>query len=224
MIGGGNELAREVVLGNRVSGHVGEELDLCLPLHGGSCRQFDGVGAVLLGDGWVVYLCPVGVGIEELVGELAVLPHVAVAVGVEALEAFAGAGEDVVPCYVAIVPYEHHGAAGNALYTQTELAVIGCVGWDVGEAGVGRHDEVEVVALDTELVRAVLLADRHHVVFGALMMVGEEGAAFVDIHGSASTWVIGIAVVCAKGESVVVHTELGLLVGSSLIIPSAVGS
>ena len=223
MIGGGNELAREVVLGNRVSGHVGEELDLCLPLHGGSCRQFDGVGAVLLGDGWVVYLCPVGVGIEELVGELAVLPHVAVAVGVEALEALAGAGEDVVPCYVAIVPYEHHGAAGNALYTQTEFAVIGCVGWDVGEAGVGRHDEVEVVALGTELVRAVLLADRHHVV-GVLMIVGEEGAAGVDIHGSASAWVVGIAVVGAKGESVVVHTEFGLLVGSCLPPLSAVGS
>ena len=222
MIGGGNELAREVVLGNRVGGHVGEELDLCLPLFGGCCRQLDGVGTVLLGDGWVVYRCPSRC-IVELVGELAVLPHVAVAVGVEALEALAGAGEDVVPCSVAIVPYEHHGAAGNALYTQTELAVIGCVGWDVGEAGVGRHDEVEVVALSTELVRAVLLADWHHVV-GVLMIVGEDRAAGVDIHGSASTRVVGIAVVCAKGESVVVHTEFSLLVGSSLIIPSAVGS
>ena len=222
MIGGRNELAREVVLGNRVSGHVGEELDLCLPLFGGCCRQLNGVGTVLLGDGWIVYRCPSRC-IVELVGELAVLPHVAVAVGVEALEAFAGAGEDVVPCYVAIVPYEHHGAAGNALYTQTELAVIGCVGWDVGEAGVGRHDEVEVVALGTELVRAVLLADRHHVV-GVLMIVGEEGAAGVDIHGSASAWVVGIAVVGAKGESVVVHTEFGLLVGSCLPPLSAVGS
>ena len=222
MIGGRNELAREVVLGNRVSGHVGEELDLCLPLFGGCCRQLNGVGTVLLGDGWIVYRCPSRC-IVELVGELAVLPHVAVAVGVEALEAFAGAGEDVVPCYVAIVPYEHHGAAGNALYTQTEFAVIGCVGWDVGEAGVGRHDEVEVVALGTELVRAVLLADRHHVV-GVLMIVGEEGAAGVDIHGSASAWVVGIAVVGAKGESVVVHTEFGLLVGSCLPPLSAVGS
>ena len=222
MIGGRNELAREVVLGNRVSGHVGEELDLCLPLFGGCCRQLNGVGTVLLGDGWIVYRCPSRC-IVELVGELAVLPHVAVAVGVEALEAFAGAGEDVVPCYVAIVPYEHHGAAGNALYTQTEFAVIGCVGWDVGEAGVGRHDEVEVVALGTELVRAVLLADRHHVV-GVLMIVGEDGAAGVDIHGSASAWVVGIAVVGAKGESVVVHTEFGLLVGSCLPPLSAVGS
>ena len=222
MIGGRNELAREVVLGNRVSGHVGEELDLCLPLFGGCCRQLNGVGTVLLGDGWIVYRCPSRC-IVELVGELAVLPHVAVAVGVEALEAFAGAGEDVVPCYVAIVPYEHHGAAGNALYTQTELAVIGCVGWDVGEAGVGRHDEVEVVALGTELVRAVLLADRHHVV-GVLMIVGEDRAAGVDIHGSASAWVVGIAVVGAKGESVVVHTEFGLLVGSCLPPLSAVGS
>ena len=222
MIGGRNELAREVVLGNRVSGHVGEELDLCLPLFGGCCRQLNGVGTVLLGDGWIVYRCPSRC-IVELVGELAVLPHVAVAVGVEALEALAGAGEDVVPCYVAIVPYEHHGAAGNALYTQTELAVIGCVGWDVGEAGVGRHDEVEVVALGTELVRAVLFADRHHVV-GVLMIVGEDRAAGVDIHGSASTWVVGIAVVGAKGESVVVHTEFGLLVGSCLPPLSAVGS
>ena len=222
MIGGRNELAREVVLGNRVSGHVGEELDLCLPLFGGCCRQLNGVGTVLLGDGWIVYRCPSRC-IVELVGELAVLPHVAVAVGVEALEAFAGAGEDVVPCYVAIVPYEHHGAAGNALYTQTELAVIGCVGWDVGEAGVGRHDEVEVVALGTELVRAVLFADRHHVV-GVLMIVGEDRAAGVDIHGSASAWVVGIAVVGAKGESVVVHTEFGLLVGSCLPPLSAVGS
>ena len=222
MIGGRNELAREVVLGNRVSGHVGEELDLCLPLFGGCCRQLNGVGTVLLGDGWIVYRCPSRC-IVELVGELAVLPHVAVAVGVEALEAFAGAGEDVVPCYVAIVPYEHHGAAGNALYTQTEFAVIGCVGWDVGEAGVGRHDEVEVVALGTELVRAVLFADRHHVV-GVLMIVGEDRAAGVDIHGSASAWVVGIAVVGAKGESVVVHTEFGLLVGSCLPPLSAVGS
>ena len=222
MIGGRNELAREVVLGNRVSGHVGEELDLCLPLFGGCCRQLNGVGTVLLGDGWIVYRFPSRC-IVELVGELAVLPHVAVAVGVEALEAFAGAGEDVVPCYVAIVPYEHHGAAGNALYTQTELAVIGCVGWDVGEAGVGRHDEVEVVALGTELVRAVLFADRHHVV-GVLMIVGEDRAAGVDIHGSASAWVVGIAVVGAKGESVVVHTEFGLLVGSCLPPLSAVGS
>ena len=222
MIGGRNELAREVVLGNRVSGHVGEELDLCLPLFGGCCRQLNGVGTVLLGDGWIVYRCPSRC-IVELVGELAVLPHVAVAVGVEALEALAGAGEDVVPCYVAIVPYEHHGAAGNALYTQTELAVIGCVGWDVGEAGVGRHDEVEVVALGTELVRAVLFADRHHVV-GVLMIVGEDRAAGVDIHGSASAWVVGIAVVGAKGESVVVHTEFGLLVGSCLPPFGAVGS
>src|SRR3712207_7233815 len=76
-------LFRSIVLGRGVGSHVGEELHLCLPLLRGGVGQGHGVRtvAIILKSYRVGVGRPaVTVGIVEVICEVGIFPHVAIAV------------------------------------------------------------------------------------------------------------------------------------------------
>ena len=156
------------------------------------------------------------------------LPHVEVAVGIETIEFLLGlfAGEDVTPGNTAFwsLVDEHHLLGSQRLDAEPWVFVLRVTA-DIRESGVGIQLDVgllESVSIDIkpfinlETPSSCLVAD------GGIE-VGIRGSPLgstrIDVSKSISTCIIGegtaLSVVGGEGDTVVVHTEILLLVGLS---------
>ena len=212
VIGVGDELGREVIAVGTVGGHVGVEEHLGLPLLRGGCGQADSVAVAVGLHGGVGYLRPSGSVIEGM-GELAVFPQIAVAVGIEALEAFAAGGQDEVPRDVGgFVVIDEIKLRGSDVLDAEARTVILRVGREVGKERLGRQHQVERGAFHLEVIVGRLLLHIGRVVV-AVAGIGAEGGPFVHIHCAPLAGIVGVAALRGEGQAVVVEPHGGLLVG-----------
>ena len=236
------EDAGEVIVVSSRGLQVGVEVHLCLPFGEALLRHGDVVVVVAhleeaLEEGCLL-VAPTRIGVVvERHGRCDALPHIEVAVGVEARELLLAflAGEDESPGnrVVGLIVDEHHLAGRQLLHAEQRVFVL-CVAGDIGEQRVGRQAYVALLAGVAVLVGPVQLLEAPCAGLVAQCHVGVFGCAIrplrllVDVGHAVFTGTVGVgsslAVVGSEGDAVVVDAEGLLVVGLCRPPAGAVGA
>ena len=222
----GEDTREVVVVGSRCADVRGLEGHLCLPLVEGCLRQCNGVVVAYSLEVGICNLIPVG---SIVVGHRVfhVLPHIEVAVRVEAFEGLylVLACQDEAPCDVGsvVLKEQHHLRSCEGLDAEARFGILQ-VATDVGEErvvvehqvvygnflslGVGPSVAFEVVARHLLLCRSIEVG---------IPMSPERGAR-VDVSHAVGSGIVderaALVVVSSECQAVVVNTEALFLLGS----------
>ena len=122
-------------------------------------------------------------------------------------------GENVLPSNAGAFADESHRLGGHVDHEVARILPDGVVG-DVGEIGLGREGQEEVIAIDLECIGGGHCLDGQAEV-GSFTGGIERGGAVVDIHRAVLARVEGVAIVIGELERVVVEASASLVVGLS---------
>ena len=221
--------AREVVVTcSRCRDVCGLECNLSLPLIGSSLWQSDGVVIAISNETWISNLRPTRcIPVEHAV--INILPHIEVAVGIEALLLYQSlvrsTCKDEAPSYTAIGSIVNQRQLGSCetLYAELRILVLS-IARDVREEGVSTQLDVSLLGNVTLGILPVVhletpcacLVAQCYIEVGSCTR-GVKACTIVYIGHTIFTGVVAVATALAavgsKGDAVIVNTKVLLIVG-----------